>query len=164
MEIPAKQAASQIPLSFWEEARLGKPRWVVDPQTRAVSESTLVLPGEPCTMENASQVMRKWYCIICFKSLTCSLIPCTYWFQTDLHRINWLNFTASLWVGKTIAGQRSAVISPTKLFRGKTSPKKKPTQNPKPNTLPSQWNTRKIKALLYSGWKSRTWLLSQWQF
>lgn len=45
--------------SFWEEARLGKPRWVVDPQTQAVNESILVLPGEACTMENASQVMRK---------------------------------------------------------------------------------------------------------
>lgn len=88
MEIPAKQAVAQIPLSSWKEARLGKPRRVVDPQTWTINESTLVSPGEVCTTENASQATRKCYCAIYFKSLTSSLILRTYSFQTDLHRVN----------------------------------------------------------------------------
>lgn len=38
MEIPAKQAASQVPLSFWKEARLGKAKCVVDPWTWTMSQ------------------------------------------------------------------------------------------------------------------------------
>lgn len=91
--------------TFWKEACLGKPRCVVDPQTWTINETTLVSPGEICTRENASQVTRKCYCIIYFKSLTSSLILHTYSFQSDLHRVNWLNFTASLWAGKTITQQ-----------------------------------------------------------
>jgi len=74
--------------SFWKEARLGKSRCAVGPRTWTFNESTLVLPGDVCTMENVSQVARKRYCIIYFKSLTSSLILCTYSFQTDLHGVN----------------------------------------------------------------------------
>lgn len=58
METPAKQALSQFPLSFWKEICLGKPRCVVGPWTWTLNESTLVLPGEGFTTENASQVKR----------------------------------------------------------------------------------------------------------
>lgn len=60
LEIPVKQAGSQIPLTVSGRKHVwGKIRCVVDPQTRPFNERTLVLPREVCTMENASQVTRK---------------------------------------------------------------------------------------------------------